>query len=147
LQPVQAVVGSRVLDAVDQIADTRIQHARRLDEGLADLGELVRTPRRPADYREVYQLYIARVARRDELLAFLNERGIEAKVHYPIPLHLQRAAKDLGYPAGSFPVCERQARAIITLPAHQHLTTEQIDYVIDQVHAFYGVSRERRKMA
>ena len=58
---------------------------------------------------------------RDKLLAFLQSHGIEAKVHYPIPLHLQRCSAHLGYKAGDFPVAEAQAQSIITLPAHQHL--------------------------
>lgn len=137
IQPVQAVVASRLLDHIEEVIAARIGNARRLDEGLAELREVIRLPRRPAGYREVYQLYIASAQRRDELLAYLNERGVEAKVHYPIPLHLQRAAKDLGYRPGAFPVCEQQAREIITLPAHQHLTVEHMDYVVDTIRAFH----------
>ena len=66
------------------------------------------------------------------------ERGVEAKVHYPVPLHLQPAARDLGYARGDFPVCEQQAEEIITLPAHQHLSDGEVDYVIEQVRVFYG---------
>ncbi|MBY0527536.1 MAG: DegT/DnrJ/EryC1/StrS family aminotransferase [Gemmataceae bacterium] len=138
LQPVQAVVALRQLDKMHEIIETRVANAQRLDAGLASLREFVQSPRRPAGYLEVYQLYIASVARRDELLTHLNERGIEARVHYPIPLHLQRAARDLGYRAGAFPVCERQAREIITLPAHQHVTAEQIDFLVETMRGFYN---------
>jgi len=65
------------------------------------------------------------------------QKGIEAKVHYPIPLHLQKAAKYLGYKNGDFPVCEAHCRNIITLPVHQHLTKGQMDYMIDCVYNFY----------
>ena len=138
LQPVQAVVASRQLDLVDKIADVRIQNAQRLDDGLKDLGAFVRIPDRPPGNREVYQLYQVGVERRDELVLYLEAQGIEAKVHYPIPLHLQKAAASLGYKRGDFPVCERQADEIITLPAHQHIAIEQIDYVIAAIHSFYG---------
>ena len=87
----------------------------------------------------MYQLYLATARRRDELLSFLVAHGIEAKVHYPIPIHLQNAARDLGYQRGSFPVCERQADEIITLPAHQHINEEQIDFMLSTIREFYGV--------
>jgi dTDP-4-amino-4,6-dideoxygalactose transaminase len=83
-------------------------------------------------------LYIVSVARRDELLAYLVSKGIECKVHYPVPIHLQKAAADLGYKPGDFPVCERQVSEIITIPAHQHVIPEQIDYIIHSIHSFYA---------
>jgi dTDP-4-amino-4,6-dideoxygalactose transaminase len=137
LQPVQAVVGSRMLDRIEESIAVRIRNARRLDEGLHSLAPLVRCPERPEAYREVFQLYIACVARRDELLAYLHEREIEARVHYPIPLHLQRAAANLGHRRGDFPVCEAQANEIITLPAHHFIDDAQIDFMIDTIRCFY----------
>lgn len=138
LQPIQAVVASRALDDMENIVEMRNRNARQLDEGLRDLDGMVRLPRRPAAMREVYQLYIASVARRDELVPYLEERGIEAKIHYPIPLHLQRAAAGLCYRRGDFPVCERQAEEIITLPSHQHIGVEQVAYMVETIHQFYG---------
>lgn len=137
LQPVQAVVASRQLDEVERINATRIRNARQLDAGLSDLEKFVHVPRRPPGYREVYQLYIVSVTRRDELLAYLGSKGIECKIHYPIPLHLQKAATGLGYKRGDFPVCERQADEIITIPAHQYVTGAQIDYIINSIYSFY----------
>jgi dTDP-4-amino-4,6-dideoxygalactose transaminase len=58
-------------------------------------------------------------------------------VHYPVPLHLQEAAQFLGYKEGDFPVCEAQARSILTLPVHQHLSEAQLTYVIDTIKKFY----------
>jgi dTDP-4-amino-4,6-dideoxygalactose transaminase len=77
------------------------------------------------------------VKQRNKLYQHLIEKGIQAKIHYPIPLHLQKAAEVLGYKKGDFPVCEDHCCSIITLPVHQHLTEDEIDYVIDQVRAFY----------
>jgi dTDP-4-amino-4,6-dideoxygalactose transaminase len=59
-------------------------------------------------------------------------------MHYPIPLHLQEAARHLGYKEGDFPVAEAQAKSIITLPVHQHLKQEQIDYMIEMIRTFYS---------
>ena len=138
LQPFQAVVGSRVLDTIEGLIEARIRNARVFDEGLKGLESCIRPPRRPAGYREVYQLYLATAKRRDELVKFLISRGVEAKIHYPIPIHLQNAARDLGYKRGDFPVCERQAKEIVTLPAHQHISVEQIDYTVSVIREFYG---------
>jgi dTDP-4-amino-4,6-dideoxygalactose transaminase len=137
LQPFQAVVGTRLLDDIEELIETRIRNARLLDEGLQGLEKFVSTPLRPAGYREVYQLYIASVERRDELVAYLESKGIEPKVHYPLPLHLQKAAASLGHKRGDFPVSERQADQIITLPSHQHITPPQIEYMLDAIHSFY----------
>ena len=136
LQPVQAVVASRLLDGIEAVVETRIHNARRLDQGLRELKGLVCIPPRPAGYREVYQLYQVSVDRRDELMAHMGSQGIDCKVHYPIPLHLQEAAVGLGYRRGDFPVCERQAEEIITIPAHQHVTPEQIDHIVESFHSF-----------
>jgi len=75
--------------------------------------------------------------RRDELIKYLAEKGIEAKIHYPIPIHLQKASEYLGYKEGDFPLCEAQAKSIITLPVHQHLSDDEIAYVIDNIRKFY----------
>ena len=139
LQPIQAVVATRLLDTIEDLIQARIRNARLLDEGLKGLESCIRPPRRPSGYREVYQLYLATATRRDELVRFLVNRGVEAKVHYPIPIHLQNAARDLGYKRGDFPVCERQAEEIITLPAHQHITEEQITYMVSIIREFYSV--------
>ncbi len=138
LQPFQAVVGSRVLDTVENLVEARIRNARLLDAGLRGLESFIRPPHRPAGYREVYQLYLATATRRDELVKYLIDHEIEAKIHYPIPIHLQNAARNLGYKHGDFPVCERQADEILTLPAHQHISEEQIKYTVSIIRDFYG---------
>lgn len=142
LQPVQAVVGSRVLDTIEDLIEARIRNARQLDAGLSVLAPFIRVPFRPAGYREVYQLYLVTAARRDELVTYLVKHGIEAKVHYPIPIHLQKAATELGYRRGDFPMCERQAEEVITLPAHQYVTPDQIDYMVETIRAFYGIRNQ-----
>jgi dTDP-4-amino-4,6-dideoxygalactose transaminase len=138
LDTIQAMIGNRLIGQTPWITEKRIAHARRYDEAFADLGDFLRPPRRRAGVRHVFHLYIVRAQRRDELLAHLQRAGVEAKIHYPIPVHLQQAARHLGYKEGDFPVSERDARCIITLPAHQHLTEEELDYTIEQVRAFYG---------
>jgi dTDP-3-amino-2,3,6-trideoxy-4-keto-D-glucose/dTDP-3-amino-3,4,6-trideoxy-alpha-D-glucose/dTDP-2,6-dideoxy-D-kanosamine transaminase len=137
LQPFQAVVAARVLDEVEGQVEKRIRNARQLDEGLSDLSEFVHVPQRLVGVREVYQLYQVGARNRDELIPFLQAKQIDCKIHYPIPLHLQEAASELGYQEGDFPVCERQAGEILTIPAHQHITEEQIEYVVECFRSFY----------
>jgi dTDP-4-amino-4,6-dideoxygalactose transaminase len=137
-QPFQAVVATRLLDTMEDVIAARIRNARLLDEGLAPLHEFIRVPARPANHREVYQLYLASASRRDELLKYLVARGVECKVHYPIPVHLQKCAESLGYRRGDFPVAERQAGEVITIPSHQHLGPEHMAYTIQCIREFYG---------
>jgi len=137
LDSLQAVIGNRLITQTEFITTKRIANARQLDEGLADLKEFIRIPPRPENVKHVYHLYVIRVQRRDELLAHLRTNGIDAKVHYPIPVHLQRAAAYLGYEPGDFPVAEEDSRTTITLPAHQHLTGDEIDDMLEQIHSFY----------
>ena len=137
LDALQAVVGNRLIQQSAFITARRIEHAARYDAAFHELGGHVQAPVRRPGVKHVYHLYIVRVQRRDELVTHLRARGIEAKIHYPVPVHLQPAAKALGYTAGDFPVCEQDCRSIVTLPAHQHLTEEEVAYTIEQVRAFY----------
>jgi dTDP-4-amino-4,6-dideoxygalactose transaminase len=137
LDALQAVIGNRLVGSMPSITDRRIAIAHRYDEAFADL-DIVSVPRRRPGVRHAFHLYIVRSERRDELLRHLVERGVEAKVHYPIPVHLQEAARDLGYAPGAFPCAERDAHTVVTIPAHPYLTDDEVDYAIEQVRAFDG---------
>lgn len=137
LQPVQAIVASRVLDTMGKIIGVRNRNAKLLDAGLRKLGGFVSVPPRPAGTVGAYQLYVACFKNRPKLMNYLIKNGVEAKIHYPVPLHLQKAAQSLGYRKGDFPVCEKQAAEIVTLPAHQYITPEQIHYTLDLIRKFY----------
>ncbi|MDP6505602.1 MAG: DegT/DnrJ/EryC1/StrS family aminotransferase, partial [Planctomycetota bacterium] len=137
LDTLQAVVGNRLIGQTKWITEQRIATARRYDEAFADI-EGVRIPIRRPGVKHVYHLYVIRSDRRDELLSYLEENGVEAKIHYPIPVHLQKGAEHLGYSEGDFPKCEEDCKNIITLPAHQHLTDDEIAYTIEKVREFYA---------
>jgi dTDP-3-amino-2,3,6-trideoxy-4-keto-D-glucose/dTDP-3-amino-3,4,6-trideoxy-alpha-D-glucose/dTDP-2,6-dideoxy-D-kanosamine transaminase len=143
LQPFQAIVGSRVLDTVKGLVAARNRNARHLDAGLAELRGFVEVPSRPTGNVEAYQLYLACFQARNELVRFLVGHEIEVKVHYPVPLHLQKAAAHLGYKRGRFPKAEYQADHVMTIPAHQFITSEQVDFILDKIREFYHL----RKMA
>ncbi len=137
LDTVQAIVGLHLIPFIDIITETRIKHAKFYDSALKELADYVTVPPGKPGVKQVFHTYVVLVKDRDNLLKFLIENGVEAKVHYPIPIHLQQAAKYLGYKEGDFPVCEAQTRSIITLPVHQHLSQEQLEYVVDMIKKFY----------
>lgn len=137
LQPLQAIVAGHILKTVNETVELRNKNAQILDKGLKFLDPLVKVPSRPDGYIETYSLYMARFKRRDELIKYLIENGIEAKIHYPVPLHLQEAAKELGYKQGDFPVAETYAKEILTLPAHQFINKDLLQYTISIIEKFY----------
>lgn len=134
---IQAVIGNRLIQEVDFITNKRIENAAKYDRAFADLPEFISIPKRRKGVKHVYHLYIIRVKNRDALLQYLQKNGVEARVHYPIPVHLQKAAAHLGYKKGDFPKCEKDCNEIITLPAHQHLTDGEIEFAITKVKDFY----------
>ena len=137
LDTLQAVIALRLLGETRAITEARTANAARFDAAFADVPEITLPPRR-SNVRQVYHTYVIQAADRDRLYQHLIEMGIEAKIHYPVPLHLQPAAAELGYRAGDFPVCEAQSRSILTLPAHQHLSQAELEYIIGGVRSFYG---------
>ncbi|MFC2022215.1 DegT/DnrJ/EryC1/StrS family aminotransferase [Chloroflexota bacterium] len=137
LDTLQAIVANQLLNVLDAITDTRIINARTYDDALSDMVDYITIPPRKSSAKQVYHTYVIQAKERDKLGAYLAEKGIRTKVHYPIPMHLQQASKYLGYKEGDFPVCEAQAKSIITLPVHQHLTAEELNYVSEHIRRFY----------
>jgi hypothetical protein len=93
----------------------------------------VQTPYEPSWSRAVYHLYVVRTGDRDGLMAHLSKAGIGTGIHYPIPLHRQRAYEGLGYKAGDFPVTERVANEIVSLPMFPHLTADRQATVVGEI--------------
>jgi dTDP-4-amino-4,6-dideoxygalactose transaminase len=137
LDSVQAVVGKWIVRQLPDIVTRRAQAAAYYDRGFETISQIRIPPRRPHT-KNVYLLYILFAQDRDQLFAHCLERGIEAKIHYPIPLHLQDALRFLGYKAGDFPVTERHCRETISFPVDQHLSHSEQDYVIETVRNFYN---------
>lgn len=137
LDSVQAVVGKHIVRQTGEIVTKRAQNAAYYDAGLRNVAG-IRIPPRNSRTKHVYLLYVLFAERREELLAYCLQRGIEAKVHYPVPLYQQEALRFLGYKQGAFPVTDRHAKDCITFPVDQHLSRGELDYVIDTVKRFYG---------
>jgi dTDP-4-amino-4,6-dideoxygalactose transaminase len=113
----------------------RAERASAYASGLQAL-EGVSLPARLTSPEHVYHLFVIRVRRRDALMTRLASLGIQAGIHYPVPIHLQPAYADLGYGKGSFPTTERLADEILSLPMYPELSPEQQDLVVDAVADF-----------
>ncbi|MFC3674854.1 DegT/DnrJ/EryC1/StrS family aminotransferase [Ferrovibrio xuzhouensis] len=137
LDSVQAVVGKWILRQIEDIVRRRAENAAYYDAGLRDVAGIRLPPRNPR-VRNVYLLYMFFAERRDALLEYLVAHGVEAKVHYPVPIYQQDALRFLGHKAGDFPVTDRHAREVITLPVDQHLSVAELDHVIETVRNFYS---------
>ncbi len=135
LDPLQAAILGVKLPYLEGWTAARRRLAARYAETLRDV---VRVPEARPGEDAVYQTYVVRADRRDDLQRYLAARGVEAKVHYPVPLHLQDAARDLGYGKGDFPVTERLATEILSLPIYPELTEAQQDAVVAGVRSFYA---------
>ena len=95
LQPLQAIVALEGLKKIDKLIKKEIENAKRLDNFLIDLYQMLTLPKRPKGYLETFALYMCLVKNKDELLKYLIKNKIEAKIHYPVPLNKQKAAKGL----------------------------------------------------
>ena len=137
LDSTQAVVGKYIVKQTPWIAEQRAKNAAFLDAGFSNVSGVKIPPRDPR-VKHVYLLYILFAERRDELLKYCIDKGIEAKVHYPIPLYQQKALQFLGYKPGTFPVRDRHAVECITFPVDQHLSKDEMDYMIQTVSNFYS---------
>jgi dTDP-4-amino-4,6-dideoxygalactose transaminase len=134
LDALQAAILDVKLKHLESWNEQRRAHAALYNQLLSDL-DLV-TPYEPSHLCSVYHIYAITTLHRDALWQHLKARGIEAGVHYPIPLHLQPVYRDLGYQPGDFPQAERVANEELSLPMYPELTREQIEYVVQAIREF-----------
>lgn len=102
-----------------------------------ELEGCVAVPREQPYETSVYHRYIIQSSHRNDLQGFLASNGVETKVNYPIPLHLQEASRDLGYKRDDFPVAERLAGSILSLPIYAELTDTQVEIVVEEIKRFF----------
>ena len=138
LDSIQAVIANyKIKNKLNKITAKRITNAKMLDRLLRNVEQVV-TPTRYKKFREVFHLYQINTNHRDQLMKYLNKRKVDAKIHYPIPIHLQKAAKYLKYKRGDFKKTELQAKKILTLPVNQFLKKKHIKKISSVINKFYA---------
>jgi dTDP-4-amino-4,6-dideoxygalactose transaminase len=131
LDTLQAAVLRVKLPHLDEWNAARRSHARQYDQLLAGNGLILPSV---ADYAEhVYHLYVVRTEKRDALRAHLQAQGISTGIHYPVPVHMQEAFKDLGYRAGDFPVTEECAAQVLSMPMYAELEPVQVSEIAESI--------------
>jgi dTDP-4-amino-4,6-dideoxygalactose transaminase len=133
LDALQAGILSLKLKHLDRWNESRRNHAGKYNELFADMGAAVVTPYEPPWSKAVYHLYVVRVDDRKAVQAALARERIGTGIHYPIPLHLQKAYVGLGYRGGDLPVSESLARQILSLPMFPQMTPLQQARVADNL--------------
>ncbi len=136
LDTLQAAILQAKLQHLDEWNERRGAIARRYTEHLAPMSVIV--PVECEWGRHIYHLYIIRSSRRDELRAFLKQKGIASEVYYPLPPHLSTPCRKLGYQEGDYPHAERASRETLALPLYPELTTAQQDEVLAALGEFVG---------
>ena len=135
LDEIQAVVLRAKLPYLAAWNEKRRHNAQRYNE-LLKVTPVTTPIELPGNY-PIYHLYVIKTPKRDELQAWLKERGIFTGIHYPIPIHLQKSMAFLGYQPGGFPETEKVVGEILSLPMFAELTDEQIDAVGNAIRSFF----------
>jgi len=139
LDTLQACVANHLLKKIKFITNMRIRNANKFDKELRMLDGII-LKKRNKNFKEVYHLYefrIKNVKLRNNLVNYLIKHKIDAKIHYPVPMHLQPAAKIFKYKKGNFPNAEKIANTTISLPVHEFISENQSKYIIKTIKKFF----------
>ena len=137
LDTIQAAVANyKIKNKLNNITFKRIKNANLFDKLLKKNSNIL-TIKRSSNLKEVFHLYQINVKKRDQLKKYLIQNNVDAKVHYPIPIHLQPAARFLKYKRGDFPKAERIAKTTLSLPVHEFINKKDIYYTVNLINKFY----------
>ena len=139
LDTVQACVANHLLKKINIITNTRRKNSEYLDKHLKQIN-ILKLKNRHKKYYEVFHLYEFRVGKmslRKQLVDHLRNKGIDAKIHYPVPMHLQPAAKKFKYKKGDFPMTELIANSTVSLPVHEFIKKKHLNYIIKTIKEFF----------
>jgi dTDP-4-amino-4,6-dideoxygalactose transaminase len=139
LDTLQAAILGVKLRYLDQWNTARRKSAGRYNELLAGLP--VRVPFVADGAHHIFHQYTIRAPRRDALAAWLKDKGVPHAIYYPIPLHLQKAYASLGGRRGDFPISEKAAIEVLSLPMHTELSEDQLEYIARTIREFYDANR------
>ncbi|MFA7368677.1 MAG: DegT/DnrJ/EryC1/StrS family aminotransferase [Kiritimatiellales bacterium] len=136
LDTLQAAVLAVKLNGLDHGNAARRAAAALYTEQLQGIGDII-TPAVRHGSEHVFHLYVIQTGRRDALQKYLMGKGVECLIHYPVPVHLQRAYASKGWKTGDFPLTEKLAGTILSLPVFPGITEEQQQYVTDSIRRFF----------
>ena len=137
LDAIQAAIVTAKLKHLDSWTAGRQRNAKKYDELFAAARMPVTTPTVSAS-RHIFNQYVIRLSRRDELQAFLQKKGIGTEVYYPVPMHLQECFAYLGQKAGAFPESERAAKETVAIPVYPEVSEQQQKYVVESIGEFFA---------
>lgn len=137
LDTLQAAVLGVKLAHMEEWNEARRAIAAKYDAALSEFGWLT-LPAEIAGGRHIYHLYVIQCERREELRRYLSDNGVGVGIHYPVPLQMQPAFRSLGYGAGDFPVAERLADSILSIPMYPEMTAAQQQRIVETIGAFGG---------
>ena len=138
LDTIQAVVANyKLKNKLDGVTKKRIKNSNLFDK-LFMTNTNVKTMKRVSHLKEVFHLYHINVSKRNQLQQYLISKSVDAKTHYPIPIHLQSAAKYLKHKRGDFPVAEEMADTTLSLPVHEFISEKDIKHVVNLIQKFYS---------
>jgi dTDP-4-amino-4,6-dideoxygalactose transaminase len=134
LDSLQALILNYRLSKLGSVIERRRQNSRAYSRVLNR--DHIHFPQEENDYFDTHHTFVVQIDKRDEAMKHLLSNGIHTAIHYPIPIHLQPAAKNLGYGLGDFPIAEEQASRIVSLPINQYLKSEEINLVATTLNDF-----------
>jgi len=142
MNTVNASIGRIQLKYLEGWNEKRRKVAKEYNKRLDGVGDIILPPKGNSKIKPVYHLYVVRTKYRDELKKYLEKKGIECGIHYPLPVHLQPPYKQMGFHENMFPNSERWAKEVLSLPMHPNLTGEEIEYIVSCIEEFFRVIRE-----
>lgn len=137
LDSIQAAILEVKLKNLDKWNKSRKKVAQIYNKLLKGLPIIA--PSIPEESDHVFHLYVIRFEKRDDLAQYLTTKGIATGLHYPIPIHLQKAYKDLGHKKGDFPISEKLASEILSLPIYPELKDSQVEFISENIKKFFNI--------
>lgn len=135
LDEIQAAILRFKLKKLDHWNELRIKIAKKYTDNFSGLDVIC--PKFENSNKHVFHLYVVRVNDRDNFINYLEKNGIGALIHYPIPIHLQHAYKELNVREGSLPVTEKVSKEIVSIPIYPELEEQEVDYIISKIKEYF----------
>ena len=136
LDTIQAAVGLEMIKKINLITNARIKNAEYLNKHLKNIKQ-IELINEKKNYKSVFHLYQFFCEKRDALNVYLRKNKIDSKIHYPKPLHLHDAAKKFKYKKGQFKNAEKLAKKVISIPVHEYIKINQLNFIIKKINEFY----------